>query len=88
MISFDFRSENSRVAQSRSARPRTSVEQHTGLEAVPELHRCAGSLPEASTAPMATATLAATVVMMMNRILMRSSCFGVEFRVRILWEMQ
>ena len=48
MISFDFRSENSRVTQSRSARPRTSVEQHTGLEAVPELHRRAGSLPEAS----------------------------------------
>jgi len=62
----------------------TSVEQHTGLEAVPEWHRRAGFLSKAGTAPIATATLVATVVIRMNRILMRSSWFRVEFCVRIV----
>jgi len=40
--------------------PRTRVEQHTGLEAVFALHKRAEWLSEASAAPIASATLAAT----------------------------
>ena len=60
-------------------RSETLIVQHAGLEARFELHRRAGFSSEASTAPIASATLAATVVIMMNRILMRSSWLGVEF---------
>ena len=59
--------------------PRTRVEQHTGLEAVFALHKRAEWLSEASAAPIASATLAATVVIMMNRILLRSSWLIFEF---------
>ena len=73
------RRENSRVVQSREATPRTSVEQHTGFLALPELHTLAIFSSEASTAPIASATLAATVVIVMNRILVRSSGIKDEF---------
>jgi hypothetical protein len=70
--------------QSKPTRPRRTISQHTGLEAVFPLHRRASRLSKAGTAPIATAKLAATVVIMMNRILMRSSWFRVEFCVRIV----
>jgi len=55
------------------------VAQHTGLEAVFALHRRAGCLSDATTAPIASATLAATEVIMMNRILLRRSWIRFEF---------
>jgi len=56
-----------------------SVEQHSGLEAVPELHRRSRPLSKAIASP----TLAATVVIMKNRILMARSRFGVGFWVKL-----
>ena len=72
------RSENSRGEQSRLTTPTMSVAQHKGLEAVSELHRRARLLSKVGTA-IASATLAATVVIMMNRILIRSSWLSVKF---------
>ena len=68
--------------QSKLAASMMLVEQHLGLGAVCELHRRAGFLSEANTAPwpIASATLAATVVIMMNRIFkVRSNWLGVGF---------
>ena len=64
------RRENSRVTQFWKIGPMTSVEQHPGTW---ESGHSAGFSSEASTAPIASDTLAATVVIVMNRILVRSS---------------
>ena len=76
------RNKNSRVLQSRSAVPRMSTAQHTALGTLVDLHRGSPRLFKAGTAPIATAKLAVTVVIMMNRILLSSSWLGVEFRGR------
>ena len=72
---FQSRSENSRGTQSRLTEPLMSVVQHTAVL----LHTSALALAPDGAA-IAAATLAATVVIMKNRMLMRSSWLrlGVE----------
>jgi hypothetical protein len=68
------------------------VAQHRGVELLEmrELHRRSRPLSNlVVTAPIATATLAATVVIMKNRILIKSSCQRLESSSdsRVFWEM-
>ena len=58
---------------------RALVEQHSASGLLESVHRPVVFLSEASMAPIASATLAATVVIVMNRILVRSSGIKVEF---------